>query len=117
VQGDLKARIMQLVMMAALLPHYLDAGSIPAASTSTLEHESDTSVTKPPQNNALAQLAHRDATHPPDTSEHSHSTFLHEKCVICVSNLPDDLALVVEAWDRLPEAVKVGILAMVNVAS
>lgn len=29
-------------------------------------------------------------------------------------NLPDDLAQVVAAWDNLPEAVKVGILAMVE---
>ena len=28
-----------------------------------------------------------------------------------------DLAAVVEAWDRLPEAVKVGILAMVKAAA
>ena len=30
--------------------------------------------------------------------------------------IPSDLAQVVEAWDRLPEAVKAGILAMVNVS-
>ena len=91
-----------------------DAGSIPAASTFTLQHESDISATKPSQNNALAQPVRRAATHPPDTSEHSHDTFLHEKCVICVSNFPDDLALVVEAWDRLLEVMKVEILAMVK---
>jgi hypothetical protein len=31
--------------------------------------------------------------------------------------LPPDLAAVIEAWDRLPEAIKAGILAMVRTAS
>jgi hypothetical protein len=33
-----------------------------------------------------------------------------------MSDLPEDLATVVAAWERLPEAVKAGIVAMVNVA-
>jgi hypothetical protein len=33
-----------------------------------------------------------------------------------VSELPDDLALVVESWENLPKAVKVGIMAMVKAA-
>ena len=41
---------------------------------------------------------------------------MHEKCARSVHALPEDLALVVDAWDHLPEAVKVGILAMVNAA-
>ena len=28
--------------------------------------------------------------------------------------LPDDLAVVVKTWDRLPDAIKAGILAMVK---
>lgn len=31
-------------------------------------------------------------------------------------NLPPDLAEVVEAWDRLPEAIKAGIVAIVTAA-
>jgi hypothetical protein len=49
-------------------------------------------------------------------SIHSDNTFLHEKCARSVHALPEDLALVVDAWDHLPEAVKAGILAMVNAA-
>jgi len=41
---------------------------------------------------------------------------LHENCVICVSTLPSDLAVVVEVWDDLPDAVRVGIVAMVEAA-
>jgi hypothetical protein len=31
-----------------------------------------------------------------------------------VSQLPEDLRQIVEAWERLPQTVKTGILAMVN---
>ena len=41
---------------------------------------------------------------------------MHEKCAHSVHALPDDLAAVVKAWENLPEAVKVGILAMVKAA-
>jgi hypothetical protein len=42
---------------------------------------------------------------------------VHEKCALCVHpSLPEDLAKVVELWDKLPEAVKIGIMAMVNTA-
>ncbi len=33
-----------------------------------------------------------------------------------MSEFPDDLKLVVESWQRLPEAVKVGSVAMVKAA-
>jgi hypothetical protein len=33
-----------------------------------------------------------------------------------MSDFPEDLATVVAAWESLPEAVKAGIVAMVNVA-
>ena len=54
--------------------------------------------------------------HQNNISEHQNDIFLREKCVICVSDLPEDLATVVAAWESLPEAVKAGIVAMVNVA-
>ena len=41
---------------------------------------------------------------------------MHKKCVICVSlseGLPEDLAEVASRWDRVPAALKKGILAMV----
>jgi hypothetical protein len=52
--------------------------------------------------------------HQSDTSEHQDDTCLHEKCVLCVSHIPEDLATVVQAWSRLPDTVKTGIVAMVN---
>ena len=58
--------------------------------------------------------------HKPAPSEHQQVTSVHEKCVTCVHQsqpaLPDDLRAVVETWDSLNEAVKAGILAMVQAA-
>jgi hypothetical protein len=33
-----------------------------------------------------------------------------------MSDLPEDLCKVIDAWESLPEAVKAGIVAMVHVA-
>lgn len=44
------------------------------------------------------------------------TTLLCMKIVICVANLPPDLARVVEAWEHLPEAVLAGTVVMVNAA-
>jgi len=47
--------------------------------------------------------------------EHQHDISLHSKCALCVPHpLPEALRVVVAAWERLPEAVKTGILAMVK---
>ena len=54
------------------------------------------------------------SSHQHTMSEHPNDIFLHEKCVICVSHIPDDLAMVVRMWDSLPTAVKAGIVAMVK---
>ena len=54
--------------------------------------------------------------HQQHTPEHQNDTFLRSEYVICMSDLPEDLATVVAAWESLPEAVKAGIVAMVNVA-
>jgi hypothetical protein len=35
-------------------------------------------------------------------------------CQRATSNLPSDLTTVIDAWDRLPEAVRAGIVAMVK---
>lgn len=57
----------------------------------------------PEQNSALS-------AHLPDTSAHPE----HVRSMF--RNLPPDLAEVVEAWDRLPEAIKAGIVAIVTAA-
>jgi hypothetical protein len=89
-------------------------GSIPAASTFTAPHENATSTTKPQHIKTLERPSAQVFPHQSNTSEHQDDTFLHDKCVICVSHIPDDLATVVRAWDSLPAAVKAGIVAMVN---
>ena len=52
----------------------------------------------------------------PALSEHPQDISLHPKCALCVPHpLPEDLRVVVAAWESLPAAVKAGILAMINV--
>jgi hypothetical protein len=117
VQGDLKARIMQLVMMAALLPHYLDAGSIPAASTLlALTHSSQSNYTTLTNQDTSGGADNDPVSPTPTLPVHQHDICLHEKCAYSVHALPEDLALVVAAWNSLPEGVKVGILAIVEAA-
>ena len=53
--------------------------------------------------------------HGPYIAEHQNDTSLQKKCVICVSDFPEDLATIIAAWDNLP-AVKAGIVAIVTVA-
>jgi hypothetical protein len=49
---------------------------------------------------------------------HQKDTSIHSECATCVQRhrptLPHDLTEVVDAWGNLPDAVKAGILAMVN---
>jgi hypothetical protein len=66
------------------------------------------------QNKTLVGASSDVLLHQDDKSEHFHNTFLHEKRVICVSHIPEDLATVMYAWDSLPAAVKAGIVAMVT---
>src|SRR5262249_19756840 len=42
--------------------------------------------------------------------------FLRSEHGICMGDLPEDLTMVVAAWESLPAAVKAGIVAMVTVA-
>ena len=51
----------------------------------------------------------------PSTENTSH--FINERFSLPVpykSPLPPDLAALIEAWDRLPEAIRAGIVAMVK---
>lgn len=52
-----------------------------------------------------------------DTAAHAQNISLRANDVLSMSDLPDALMTVVTAWENLPDAVKVGILAMVQVAS
>ena len=73
--------------------------------------EAPQEVGKPPQNQTLAPTAQQAPEQKPALSEHAEDTSAPP------SNarfMPEDLAQVVEAWDRLPAAVRAGILAMVD---
>jgi hypothetical protein len=91
-------------------------GSSPPFSTFSDRHERNTTDTKSTQKQSLAQSANQGTKHQPNISQHQTDTFLHEKCVICVSELPEDLARIVESWQQSPEAVRVGIVAMIQAA-
>jgi hypothetical protein len=92
------------------------AGIEPEDRPDTKLHNPTTCSTKPQQNSVLRANALSAAEHPQTIAEHKNDNFLHEKCVICVSDFPQDLATVVAAWESLPAAVKAGIVAMVTVA-
>ena len=53
--------------------------------------------------------------------QHEKDTRTHKKCALCVpfseGEVPEDLAKVVKLWDRVPAAIKKGILAMVSEAA
>lgn len=80
------------------------------------QHEKNRFNTQIPQNPTLSKAVPFSSVHEPHRVEHQNDACLHEKCVICVSGIPEDLATVVHAWDTLPEVIKAGIVAMVNAA-
>lgn len=92
------------------------SGSNPPFGIPSHVHEGDITDTQTPQNLTLRETPPSSSEHSHDTSEHRENTFLHEKCVICVSQIPEDLAIVVHTWDSLPTAVKARIVAMVKAA-
>ena len=92
------------------------AGIEPEDPVDTRLHNTTTFPTKPQQNKTLGATALSADEHQQSISEHKNDSFLHAKCVICVSDFPEDLATVVAAWESLPPAVKAGIMAMVTVA-
>jgi hypothetical protein len=67
---------------------------------------------------ALPDAAAAPHPHEPTHTAHAPDTGEHPKCALCVPQLspplPDDLATVVQAWSRLPDTVKTGIVAMVK---
>ena len=87
--------------------------------------ESNTYATEPEQNradtkqiNALPDSAPSTEKQNQTPPEHGKNTFLHPKCVTCVHQgetlLPDDLRELIDAWGHLPDAIKIGIMAMVR---
>lgn len=87
------------------------AGFEPGSSLSAAGADSQQEADKPAQNQTLGEAAEITAEQKPALAEHSSSTSAHPEHV--PSMYPPDLAQVVTAWGRLPDAVKAGILAMV----
>ena len=84
--------------------------------------QADISDTEPAQNcsnsrqsNTLPDSASSSREQKPTLSRHTQDTSAHQKYVPSMyQDLPQDLAEVVEGWDRLPDDVKQEILAMVR---
>ena len=92
------------------------SGSKPPFGINTSEHERNIDDRQSPQKLTLVGSSFPSPEQNPHTSERQNDTLLHEKCVICVSDLPIDIREVIDAWDSLPEAVKAGVVAMVKAA-
>ena len=88
---------------------------LPSASCADSQQETD----KPAQNQTVASSAQQDPEQKPAPPEDPSLHFQTPPgCTQVVRpSLPDDLAQVAEAWDRLPQAVRAGIMAMVNASS
>ena len=48
------------------------------------------------------------------TSSYNNSKNVLADCLICLSKRIPDLGIVVKSWDKLPKAIKAGILALVR---
>jgi hypothetical protein len=88
------------------------------STKNTTETEAEQSQAKPANNSELQSPTNPTPKHKSTKSKQEKDKTLHQKCALCVQKnqctSPDDLNKVVEAWDDLPEVVKVGILAMVD---
>jgi hypothetical protein len=92
------------------------AGIEPAALRDDSVHNTTIFPTEPQQIKTFEETATLVGVHQQPISEHQDNIFLHEKCVICVSHIPDDLLTVIRTWECLPTTVKAGIVAMVKAA-
>ena len=91
-------------------------GSNPPFGIFLPEQKNDTEDTQALQSQTVVGSSIFPSEQNQNTRKHQNDTNLHEKCVICVSEFPDDLKLVMESWGDLPDAVRVGIVAMVEAA-
>ena len=92
------------------------AGIEPEAPRDESVHNTTTFPTESQQIKTFEGSAPLEGEQQQTISEHQNNIFLHEKCVRCVSHIPDDLMTVMQTWERLPTAVKAGIVAMVKAA-
>jgi len=99
----------------------LDAGAIPAASTFS-EHASSHDRTrqytsKPVSNKGVATHQHEAESRQQATPNVIRRPPRATKSATGALMDDPELAAVIDAWDRLPEAVRAGIVAMVKVAA
>jgi hypothetical protein len=92
------------------------AGIEPETPRDERVHNTTTFPTEPQQIKTFEETAPLEEEHQQTIPERQNNIFLHEKCVRCVSYIPDDLMTVMQMWERLPTAVKAGIVAMVKAA-
>ena len=96
------------------------AGIEPDSQLSSEETEPAQNCAKSRQINALPDSTGSASEQKRALPEQNPDRSTHPKCVPSVHldrpGMPGDLALVVEAWDGLPEAIRAGILAMVKAA-
>jgi hypothetical protein len=91
-------------------------GFEPPIADDATAHQHDISTTKYIQNQTLEETVPATPGQKDTLSEHPENIILHHEYGICMGDVPEDLALVIAAWESLPAAVKAGIVAMVTVA-
>ena len=95
----------------------LEPQSQPFGSSDTSPTESLHNRANSLQDSQLRDPEEGSAGHIRAFPEHGKDTIMHKKCALCVpfseGEVPEDLAEVVKRWERVPAAIKKGILAMV----
>ena len=89
----------------------------PSGGTDTSRTNTEQIPTNIKQINVLSDSVSSRHKHESTLPKHEKDTSLHAECVTCVQqNLSDDLREVIDTWEHIPDAVKVGILAMIRAA-
>ena len=99
----------------------MEAAGIEPEDTPTLsDAKAAQKAAKPQQNNVLAPAEQSPSKQSCAEVKHNPSISLQQKCVPSVyrnsGRMPEDLAKVIDAWDRLPEVIRKSVLAMVESA-
>ncbi|MDP6060553.1 MAG: hypothetical protein QGH33_16735, partial [Pirellulaceae bacterium] len=105
-------RFFNLAPAVGLEPQSQPFGSSDTSPTESLHNRANSL-----QDSQLRDPEEGSAGHIRAFPEHGKDTIMHKKCALCVpfseGEVPEDLAEVVKRWERVPAAIKKGILAMV----
>ncbi len=108
-------RFFNLAPAVGLEPESQPSGSSDSSPTESLHNRSI-----PLQDSELRDLGEGSSLHIRAFPEHGKDTVMHKKCALCVpfsgGEVPEDLAEVARRWERMPAAIRKGILAMVSEA-